>query len=154
MVGRNRYRSALTLSNGLDPPAIVSALTKALCRVSLSTPLSRPKSGSSKLTDPDINRLSPPSTHSSSLTATDSSLSQLPQDRIEPRILIINATPGSQGSTASASGNGNGNENEASGGGRMRGGYVGLMNCVFAAQKAVSLFVYYSYSCVRYMDVG
>lgn len=84
----------------------------------------------------DINRLSPPSTHAASLTASDSSMAQAAQDRIEPRILIINATPGSQGSAAGDD-NGNGNGTEASGGGRMRGGYVGLMNCVFAAQKAV-----------------
>jgi transcription initiation factor TFIIH subunit 3 len=146
MVGRHRHHLYLTLSNSLDPPAIVSALTKALCRMYLFSHCP------GLLTNVDINRLSPPSTHSSSLTATDSSLSQIPQDRIEPRILIINATPGSQGSTASASGNGNGNENEASGGGRMRGGYVGLMNCVFAAQKAVSLLT--SHSGARFMDVG
>jgi len=65
-------------------------------------------------------------------------MAQAAQDRIEPRILIINATPGSQGSAAGdADPDANGNGTEASGGGRMRGGYVGLMNCVFAAQKAV-----------------
>jgi transcription initiation factor TFIIH subunit 3 len=108
-----------------DPPAIVSALTKALCRMSshIQTLMI------------DINRLSPPSTHAASLTASDSSMAQAAQDRIEPRILIINATPGSQGSAAD--GNEDGNGTDSSGGGRMRGGYVGLMNCVFAAQKAV-----------------
>lgn len=43
----------------------------------------------------------------------------------ETRILVINATPGAGSSESDAK----------AGGGGMRGGYVGLMNCVFAAQK-------------------
>jgi transcription initiation factor TFIIH subunit 3 len=82
----------------------------------------------------DINRLTPPTT-TTSLTETQTQV----QDRIEPRILIINATPGSQGSDTAEGGQGSGAVGEGkSTGGRMRGGYVGLMNCVFAAQKAVS----------------
>ena len=55
---------------------------------------------------------------------------------------MINATPGSgpaasvetnEGTTQQ---NGDSGSKDAAGGG-MRGGYVGLMNCVFAAQKAV-----------------
>lgn len=94
------------------------------------------------LTGIDINRISPASTHSSSLTAADPTLAQTP-DRIEPRVLIINATPGSPAGDTTASGTsagvngGKGNGSGGSGGGRMKGGYVGLMNCVFAAQKAV-----------------
>jgi transcription initiation factor TFIIH subunit 3 len=55
--------------------------------------------------------------------------------------MIINATPGSS-TTADTEPDSNkfpegkGKMQLASGG--MRGGYVGLMNCVFAAQKAVS----------------
>ena len=49
-------------------------------------------------------------------------------DRLETRIMVVNATPGSSFSDAESKGQG----------GSMRGGYVGLMNCVFAAQKAAS----------------
>ena len=52
-------------------------------------------------------------------------------DKVEPRIMIINATPSSAPGTTDDDGD------VQSGGGDMRGGYVGLMNCVFAAQKAV-----------------
>ncbi|EIW69258.1 hypothetical protein TREMEDRAFT_62112 [Tremella mesenterica DSM 1558] len=69
-----------------EPPALVAAMTKALCY---------------------LNRLSP---STATLQTTDT------------RMLIINATPGSSFS-----------ESDSSGG--LRGGYVGLMNCVFAAQK-------------------
>jgi transcription initiation factor TFIIH subunit 3 len=78
----------------IDPPAIVSAMTKALCY---------------------INRNAPPPTSESTIPTN------------ETRILVINATPGA-GSNSS--------DNSGGGGGGMRGGYVGLMNCVFAAQKA------------------
>jgi transcription initiation factor TFIIH subunit 3 len=50
--------------------------------------------------------------------------------------MVINATP----SSTSINENANANtiaKPPAKGGGEMRGGYVGLMNCVFAAQKAV-----------------
>ncbi|KAI9637162.1 TFIIH subunit Tfb4/p34 [Dioszegia hungarica] len=80
-----------------DPPAIVSAMTKALCY---------------------INRHSPP----------PSSESTAPTN--ETRILVINATPGAGSNSSDNS------SSTKSGGGGMRGGYVGLMNCVFAAQKA------------------
>ena len=83
-----------------DQPAIVSALTKALCY---------------------INRILP------AANSTDGEVSNNPE-KVEPRILIVNATP-SPGSSS---------EETESQGGEMRGGYVGLMNCVFAAQKAVS----------------
>lgn len=69
------------------------------------------------------------------------------------RILVINATPGaavggradpdgdSEGSHGTEKENGDANEEERKSQRRqqrMRGGYVGLMNCVFAAQKAAS----------------
>lgn len=77
----------------------------------------------------------------------------------EVRILVINATPGAAvGGRADPDGrpgggdgaekeNGDANEEERKNQRRqqrMRGGYVGLMNCVFAAQKAASdpSFVY------------
>lgn len=78
---------------------------------------------------------------------TDNATSSL--DQMETRILVVNATPGgtegdgeeqlseANGTTAP---NGNGKaKGKAKAQGGMRGGYVGLMNCVFAAQKAVSL---------------
>ena len=46
--------------------------------------------------------------------------------------MIVNATPSASASSSDAAAGTTG------GGGEMRGGYVGLMNCVFAAQKAVS----------------
>jgi transcription initiation factor TFIIH subunit 3 len=60
-------------------------------------------------------------------------------NKIEPRIMIINATPSS---APAQPGQTNGDASApsmsvAGGGGEMRGGYVGMMNCVFAAQKAV-----------------
>lgn len=84
------------------------------------------------------------------MTAGDGTVAQTTPDRIEPRVLIINATPGSQGGDTGGNGDGAADAGAAgaatagagasggSGGGRMKGGYVGLMNCVFAAQKAVS----------------
>ena len=74
---------------------------------------------------PDINRVVPTSTSGPLANERDTTSSP---DRIEPRIMIVNATPSSASGTANVSG---------TGGGEMRGGYVGLMNCVFAAQKAV-----------------
>lgn len=65
-----------------------------------------------------INRHSPP----------PSSESTAPTN--ETRILVINATPGAGSNSSDNS------SSTKSGGGGMRGGYVGLMNCVFAAQKA------------------
>ncbi|ORX40919.1 TFIIH subunit Tfb4/p34 [Kockovaella imperatae] len=75
-----------------DPPSIVSALTKALCF---------------------INRVIPQDSAESEVANTP--------DRLQPRIMIINATPSPTG--------------EGEDGGSQRGGYVGMMNCVFAAQK-------------------
>lgn len=69
------------------------------------------------------------------------------KEKLDTRILVINATPGSNGSADSAdSANVDGMNGSAPtthktkinakvGTGGMRGGYVGLMNCVFAAQK-------------------
>lgn len=85
-----------------EPPAIVSAMTKALCYINRHSP--------------------PPSSESTSAPSN------------ETRILVINATPGA-GSTSSDT-NGEKSSGGTGGGGGMRGGYVGLMNCVFAAQKA------------------
>lgn len=52
----------------------------------------------------------------------------------ESRILILNATPGGAEDAEAA----DSKTAKASGGGGGQRGYVGLMNCVFAAQKAVS----------------
>jgi transcription initiation factor TFIIH subunit 3 len=63
------------------------------------------------------------------------------RDKLDTRLLVINATPGSSsaaaGQTTSNGEAGNGAAKpKATATGGMRGGYVGLMNCVFAAQKA------------------
>lgn len=93
-----------------------------------------------------INRLGPTTVPSNSLT--DNTTSSL--DQMETRILVVNATPGGteadgeeQLSAAEPNGlpktNGDSKvKGKAKAQGGMRGGYVGLMNCVFAAQKAVS----------------
>jgi transcription initiation factor TFIIH subunit 3 len=78
----------------------------------------------------DINRAAP----SMSTQSANTDASQSGPDRLETRILVINATPGSPASTSTNSSA----VPSKSGGGQIRGGYVGLMNCVFAAQKAVS----------------
>ncbi|WRT70912.1 uncharacterized protein IL334_007911 [Kwoniella shivajii] len=111
-----------------EPPSMVSALTKALCFVNRIQPSS---STAAALIDP---------------TSQDASGSNSNgPDRPETRILIINATPGSNISNSDQSNgvsgeNGDDGDNNSKGqgskGGQMRGGYVGLMNCVFAAQKA------------------
>ena len=83
----------------------------------------------------DINRRRPPEVAATSLVAHDNDPSKNSNPEAEEsRILILNATPGgaedaevTDSKTAKASG----------GGGGQRG-YVGLMNCVFAGQKAVS----------------
>ncbi|WVQ77611.1 hypothetical protein IAR50_007299 [Cryptococcus sp. DSM 104548] len=104
-----------------EPSAIVSALTKALCFIT-----KRGTAASQIPTDPT--------------TAADQP-SGAP-DKNETRILVINATPGSAVGSQTESSNGDGTPGDTStgnapkGGGQMRGGYVGLMNCVFAAQKA------------------
>lgn len=70
---------------------------------------------------------------------------------METRILVVNATPGgasaegdggahADGEKTSGMSNGDSKaKGKAKAQGGMRGGYVGLMNCVFAAQKAVSV---------------
>ncbi|KAK4688305.1 transcription initiation factor TFIIH subunit 3, partial [Tremellales sp. Uapishka_1] len=80
-----------------DPPALVSALTKALCYINRKTPPPPPPSA---LTSQTIE------------SATNA-------DSVENRIMVINATPS--------------NNNDS---GKGKGSYVGLMNCVFAAQKS------------------
>ncbi|WVW80661.1 hypothetical protein I302_102647 [Kwoniella bestiolae CBS 10118] len=109
-----------------QPPAMVSALTKALCFINRINPHT---SASAALVDPTA-------------APDPSAPSSTGPDRPETRILVINATPGENVSTSSSSldpsqtnGEVDGNVQKASGG-QMRGGYVGLMNCVFAAQKA------------------
>ena len=81
-----------------------------------------------------INRVLP----SSSNIAAEETTNHNP-NKIEPRIMVINATPSS---APAQPGQTNGDASApsmsvAGGGGEMRGGYVGMMNCVFAAQKAV-----------------
>ncbi|CAK9779883.1 transcription factor Tfb4 [Cutaneotrichosporon oleaginosum] len=93
-----------------DPPALVSALTKALCY---------------------INRLRPPEVHSTGMAIVDDGKSSNPEQP-ESRILVLNATPGGAEDEAAL----NGKTAKASGGSGGQRGYVGLMNCVFAAQKA------------------
>ncbi|KAL7420927.1 RNA polymerase II transcription factor B subunit 4 [Cryptotrichosporon argae] len=83
-----------------DPPALVSALAKALCHINSRRP---PEAPASALTD-----------NSAPITT-------------EARILVLNATPGGPPGSAGEGG-------AKAGGGQ--GAYVGLMNCVFAAQKA------------------
>ena len=68
------------------------------------------------------------------MTEQDSTSSNAP-GRLQPRIMVINATPLP---TSPATVNGDG-VTKAKSGGESRGGYVGMMNCVFATQKAVSL---------------
>lgn len=119
-----RVRDTVALTTRSDQPAIVSAMTKALCY---------------------FNRHSP--TPSSSADSGPSSSSAAVSH--ETRILVINATPGGpavssepggddiNGESGSAVNGSKGTPNAGGGaGGSMRGGYVGLMNCVFAAQKA------------------
>lgn len=96
-----------------DPPALVSALTKALCY---------------------INRRRPPEVHSSGMAVAEEGKNSNPEQP-ESRILVLNATPGGAEDAAALSGK----TAKASGGSGGQRGYVGLMNCVFAAQKAVSL---------------
>ncbi|WWC92533.1 uncharacterized protein L201_007492 [Kwoniella dendrophila CBS 6074] len=114
-----------------QPPAMVSALTKALCFINRILPNN---SNSAALVDP-------------AATQDPSAPASNAPDKPETRILVINSTPGANVSTATSSNeqsnaevNENGtstNGNSQNGkGGQMRGGYVGLMNCVFAAQKA------------------
>ncbi|WWC72781.1 uncharacterized protein I206_106745 [Kwoniella pini CBS 10737] len=112
------------------PPAMVSALTKALCFINRIIPNN---ANSAALMDPTATQdPNAPSTNG--------------PDKPETRIMVINATPGENVSTAqsdsnensTANGNtqNNGEASQSGKGGQMRGGYVGLMNCVFAAQKA------------------
>ncbi|WVO24877.1 uncharacterized protein IAS62_006257 [Cryptococcus decagattii] len=130
-----------------EPPAMVSALTKALCFINR-------RILSSAHNDPTA---LPPSSDPNNNTAGTSD-GILPSKEV--RIFVISATPGAVvGSRANAdggqggggvgtgfgdedgAGKDNGDANEEERGNqrrqqRMRGGYVGLMNCVFAAQKA------------------
>ncbi|KAK8850730.1 hypothetical protein IAR55_004650 [Kwoniella newhampshirensis] len=109
------------LSRLNEPSAMVSALTKALCF---------------------NNRIVPASGTSADITNPNEPLAPggSGPDRPETRILVINATPGANVSTSSnetAEGELEGNKDiQPTKGNQMRGGYVGLMNCVFAAQKA------------------
>lgn len=152
-----------------EPPAMVSALTKALCcksspklvvvlfadTIVTSTVINR-RILSSVHDDPTV---LPPSSDPNNNTA-DTSGGFLPSKEV--RIFVISATPGAVvGSRANADGgqggggigtgfgdedgaerdDGDANEEERRNQRRqqrMRGGYVGLMNCVFAAQKAAS----------------
>ncbi|WWD20896.1 hypothetical protein CI109_105374 [Kwoniella shandongensis] len=104
-----------------EPSAMVSALTKALCF---------------------INRIVPPSNNTSDITNPNEPLAPggSGPDRPETRILVINATPGAHVSASSdgqTNGDADGNASaQPTQGNQQRGGYVGLMNCVFAAQKA------------------
>ncbi|KAK1923302.1 TFIIH subunit Tfb4/p34 [Papiliotrema laurentii] len=99
---RLSHKGAASLN---EQPAIVSALTKALCY---------------------INRVLP-----SANAAPGEGETQAGPDKVEPRILIINATPAPASTSTETT-----DISAQGGGGEMRGGYVGLMNCVFAAQKA------------------
>ncbi|BEJ10902.1 hypothetical protein CspHIS471_0103240 [Cutaneotrichosporon sp. HIS471] len=93
-----------------DPPALVSALTKALCYIS---------------------RRRPAEAHPTGMAIADEGKSSNPEQP-ESRILVLNATPGGAEDAAAL----NGKTAKASGGSGGQRGYVGLMNCVFAAQKA------------------
>nr|ODO02112.1 hypothetical protein L204_00839 [Cryptococcus depauperatus CBS 7855] len=95
-----------------EPPAMVTALTKALCYINRKAPSTRDHTDSSLL--------------------ADNSMTSGP-DKQEFRVMIVNATPGS--AIAAASGQAS-NDELAAGKTGMGGGYVGMMNCVFAAQKA------------------
>lgn len=81
----------------------------------------------------DINRRRPPEAHASALTAGDEGKNSNPEAP-ESRILVLNATPGGAEDADAL----NSKTAKASGGSGGQRGYVGLMNCVFAAQKAVS----------------
>lgn len=164
-----------------EPPAMVSALTKALCCKS-SPKLVVVLFADTIVTSIVINRriLSPahndptalpPSSDPNNNTA-DTSGGLLPSKEV--RIFVISATPGAVvGSRANADGgqggggigaefgdedgaekdNGDANEEERRNQRRqqrMRGGYVGLMNCVFAAQKAASC-PFFCLSCRVYL---
>lgn len=83
----------------------------------------------------DINRRRPPEVAATSLVAHDNDPSKNSNPEAEEsRILILNATPGGAEDAEAA----DSKTAKASGGGGGQRGYVGLMNCVFAAQKAVS----------------
>lgn len=82
----------------------------------------------------DINRRRPPEAAASSLTADTNGTQTSNPEALESRILVLNATPGGAEDAAADSGK----TAKASGGSGGQRGYVGLMNCVFAAQKAVS----------------
>ncbi|RSH87123.1 RNA polymerase II transcription factor B subunit 4 [Saitozyma podzolica] len=113
---------------------LISALAKALCY---------------------INRQHPESTATHALSSSDAKTSGTGPEQLETRILVINATPGSGASQEAGTGGENGagavgaensdkgaddrtdtGKGKGKGDAGMRGGYVGLMNCVFAAQKA------------------
>ncbi|EKC98819.1 hypothetical protein A1Q2_06922 [Trichosporon asahii var. asahii CBS 8904] len=81
----------------------------------------------------DINRRRPPEVAATSLVAHDNDPSKNSNPEAEEsRILILNATPGgAEDAEATDS-----KTAKASGGGGGQRGYVGLMNCVFAGQKA------------------
>ncbi|ORY26813.1 TFIIH subunit Tfb4/p34 [Naematelia encephala] len=98
-----------------DPPAIVSALTKALSYINRVAP----HSPSSALTQPTNSDLELPNSSGA--------------DKLETRIMVINATPGSSSAETSET---EGPKPPTRQSGGQRGGYVGMMNCVFAAQKA------------------
>lgn len=82
----------------------------------------------------DINKQRPPEAHTTSIATAESHMGQSDPEAPESRIIVLNATPGgAEDSTGAQS-----KSAKASGGGSGQRGYVGLMNCVFAAQKAVS----------------
>ncbi|WVQ86292.1 hypothetical protein IAT38_008460 [Cryptococcus sp. DSM 104549] len=117
MIAEETKRLTSGDTDGLnEPPAMVSALTKALCFIS--------------------RRIAATGAPSDATEAIPESLSTGP-DKAETRILIINATPGSNvRNTSDGAEAGQGADQATGQGGQMRGGYVGLMNCVFAAQKS------------------
>lgn len=91
--------------------------------------------GRAKADIADINRRRPPEVAATSLVAHDSSPNKNSNPEAEEsRILILNATPGGAEDAEAV----DSKAAKVSGGGGGQRGYVGLMNCVFAAQKAVS----------------
>lgn len=87
--------------------------------------------GNTPLTLSDINKQRPPEVHGA---GGDRDAGQSNPDAPESRILVLNATPGGAEDASAV----NSKSAKASGGGGGQRGYVGLMNSVFAAQKAVS----------------
>jgi hypothetical protein len=132
----------------IEGPAIVPALLRALCRKQTSTPHHAtpfPTSSTSSTSsnhpspslEPDINRLHPtnsnPHNQLSNIQASATGLILENPDTVnggvKARVLIVNNTPE-----------------------RGSGGYVGLMNSVFAAQKRVSWRLHVRMASLRRTD--